>query len=121
MIHNGTLSRIRQRRSGSVVSSTTPAKPKAERATESAACVAERSGAIKNEKHQRSGQTAPRGALYNDELLRPVQAAMLLNVTPRCLQDWRLKGAGPRFIRMSPKLVQYRRSDLEKFIEESAA
>jgi predicted DNA-binding transcriptional regulator AlpA len=46
---------------------------------------------------------------------------MLLNVTRRCLQDWRLKGTGPRFIRMTPKLVQYRRSDLEKFIEERAA
>jgi hypothetical protein len=57
----------------------------------------------------------------NDELLRPAEAARLLNVTPRCLQDWRLKGTGPRFIRMTPKLVQYRRSDLEKFIEESAA
>jgi helix-turn-helix protein len=66
---------------------------------------------------QRRGITA----FPSDELLRPVQAAMLLNVTPRCLQDWRLKGIGPRFIRMTPKLVQYRRSDLEKFIEESAA
>ncbi len=56
-----------------------------------------------------------------DELLRPAEAARLLNVTPRCLQDWRLKGIGPRFIRMTPKLVQYRRSELEKFIEESAA
>ena len=32
-----------------------------------------------------------------------------------------MKGIGPRFIRMTPKLVQYRRSDLEKFIEENAA
>ena len=66
-------------------------------------------------------QRRPVKVVPSDELLRPAQAAALLNVTPRCLQDWRLKGTGPRFIRMTPKLVQYRRSDLEKFIEESAA
>ena len=66
-------------------------------------------------------QRRPVRVVPSDELLRPVQAAVLLNVTPRCLQDWRLKGTGPRFIRMTPKLVQYRRSDLEKFIEERAA
>jgi helix-turn-helix protein len=69
----------------------------------------------------RTRQRRPVRVFPSDELLRPAQAAMLLNVTPRCLQDWRLKGTGPRFIRMTPKLVQYRRSDLEKFIEESAA
>jgi hypothetical protein len=85
---------------------------------ESAACAQRPNGAIQDE--DRAGGSAS-CVQSQDELLRPAQAARLLNVTPRCLQDWRLKGAGPRFIRMSPKLVHYRRSDLETFIRESAA
>jgi hypothetical protein len=92
MIHNRTLSRMRQRRPGGVVPSATAGDG-------------------------RDGEARPNDAQYDDQLLRPAEAARLLNVTPRCLQDWRLKGIGPRFIRMSPKLVQYRRSDLEKFID----
>jgi hypothetical protein len=90
MAHNGTLSRIRQRRRNRIVPSTGGAK--------------------------RTEQTSPPRAQYDDELLRPAEAARLLNLTPRCLQDWRLKGIGPRFSRMTPKLVQYRRSGLEEFI-----
>jgi hypothetical protein len=88
---------------------------------ESATCAQRPQGAIQDE--DPAGGSAP-CVQSQDELLRPAQAAQaarLLNVTPRCLQDWRLKGAGPRFIRMSPKLVHYRRSDLETFIRESAA
>lgn len=114
MTHNHTLSRTRQRRRIRVVPNqrseaerATPGGAQRGRAAESAACVQNEAPAKRLQSH--------------DELLRPLQAAILLNVTPRCLQAWRLKGTGPRFIRMTPKLVQYRRSDLEKFIEESAA
>ncbi len=149
MAHNVTLSRTKQRRRIAVVpnqrNEAQPSTPggaqtlgetqwsrahqrsAAERANEparcvqgkeSAACAQRPNGAIQDE--DRAGGSAS-CVQSQDELLRPAQAARLLNVTPRCLQDWRLKGAGPRFIRMSPKLVHYRRSDLENFIRESAA
>ncbi len=149
MAHNVTLSRTKQRRRIAVVpnqrNEAEPSTPggaqtlgetqwsrahqrsAAERANEparcvqgkeSAACAQRPNGAIQDE--DRAGGSAS-CVQSQDELLRPAQAARLLNVTPRCLQDWRLKGAGPRFIRMSPKLVHYRRSDLENFIRESAA
>ena len=149
MAHNVTLSRTKQRRRIAVVpnqrNEAQPSTPggaqtlgetqwsrahqrsAAERANEparcvqgkeSAACAQRPNGAIQDE--DRAGGSAS-CVQSQDELLRPAQAARLLNVTPRCLQDWRLKGAGPRFIRMSPKLVHYRRSDLENFIRESVA
>lgn len=149
MAHNGTLSRTRQRRRITVVpnqrNEAEPSTPggaqtpretqcgqarqrsAAERANDSARCLQSKDsatcaqrpqGAIQDE--DRAGGSA-RCVQSQDQLLRPAEAARLLNVTPRCLQDWRSKGAGPRFIRMSPKLVHYRRSDLETFIRESAA
>src|SRR5229473_3110158 len=148
MAHKGTLSRTRQRRRITVVpnqrneaepstpsGAQTPGETQWSRAhprsaavraneparcvqgKESAACAQRPNGAIQDE--DRAGGSAS-CVQSQDALLRPAQAARLLNVTPRCLQDWRLKGAGPRFIRMSPKLVHYRRSDLENFIRKSA-
>src|SRR6266852_6479655 len=149
MAHNVTLSRTRQRRRITVVpnqrneaepdapgGAQTPGatqwsrahqRSAAERANDSARCVQSKESATCAQRpkdaiqdEDPAGEPA-RCIQSQDALLRPAQAARLLNVTPRCLQDWRLKGAGPRFIRMSPKLVHYRRSDLENFIRESAA
>jgi predicted DNA-binding transcriptional regulator AlpA len=33
------------------------------------------------------------------------------------LRLWRAEGAGPRFFRAGEKLIRYRRSDLDKWIE----
>ena len=50
-------------------------------------------------------------------LLTEGQAAELLNVSNRTLQAWRLRGGGPRFVRLSGRAVRYRNSDLATFIE----
>lgn len=55
----------------------------------------------------------------NSELLAPRAAAQFLGITPRTLKDWRLKGTGPRFHRLSDRTVRYRRSDLEAFITDA--
>ena len=46
------------------------------------------------------------------------QAAELLGLSPRCLEDWRLRGVGPRYIRMSPRAVRYRPRELARWIAE---
>ncbi len=48
-------------------------------------------------------------------LLTEVQAADFLNVSPRTLQTWRLRGGGPSFVKMG-KSVRYRSVDLDAFI-----
>ena len=53
-----------------------------------------------------------------ESLLTERQASALLGVTIRCLQAWRYRGGGPRFIKISNRCVRYRPSDLQQFIED---
>src|SRR4051794_38724568 len=50
-----------------------------------------------------------------DTLLTEVQAADFLNLSVRTLQAWRIKIAGPRFVRAG-RAIRYRRSDLIAWI-----
>lgn len=53
-------------------------------------------------------------APYNtqDVLLTEQQAATLMNVNPRTLQKWRVKGGGPLFVRISRRCIRYRPKDI---------
>ncbi len=46
------------------------------------------------------------------------EAASLLCYSVRGLQNWRHRGGGPRFVKVSARSVRYRRSDLLAWIEE---
>ncbi len=50
-----------------------------------------------------------------DSLLSTAEAAAVLGVPHRTLEGWRLRGTGPRFVRM-PRAVRYRRSDLDAWV-----
>jgi excisionase family DNA binding protein len=50
-------------------------------------------------------------------LLCPKQAARYLGASHRTLEDWRLNGAGPRFIKMG-RLIRYRREHLDEFVDQ---
>jgi predicted DNA-binding transcriptional regulator AlpA len=52
-----------------------------------------------------------------DSLIRQDQAALMLGVSNRCLENWRYRGGGPSWIRISARCIRYRRSDLVRFIE----
>lgn len=47
-----------------------------------------------------------------DSLIREEDAAAFLKFTPRALQDWRKRGSGPPFLRISKRAIRYRRGDL---------
>ena len=51
-----------------------------------------------------------------DSLVTEVQAAKFLNISIRTLQAWRIKLAGPRFVRVG-RAIRYRHSDLIAWIE----
>jgi excisionase family DNA binding protein len=53
----------------------------------------------------------------SDALLDSKQAAEYLNVAVKTLQNLRWKGGGPRFIKLGERLVRYRKSDLDQFVE----
>ncbi len=48
------------------------------------------------------------------------EAAQILGLRPRTLQDWRFRGKGPRYLSYSGRAVRYRISDLALFMESHA-
>ena len=51
-------------------------------------------------------------------ILRQEEAAALLRVGTRCMENWRHRGEGPKFVRVSGRCIRYRISDLTQFIDE---
>lgn len=45
------------------------------------------------------------------------QAASILCYSVRALQNWRHRGGGPKFIRVSSRSIRYRRRDLMDWID----
>lgn len=52
------------------------------------------------------------------ELMDEGQAAVVLKVSPRTLQAWRVRGCGPTFIKVG-RLVRYRLKDLQELVNEN--
>jgi predicted DNA-binding transcriptional regulator AlpA len=50
-------------------------------------------------------------------LLTEVQVSEQLQVSLACLRRWRLRGEGPRYLKVGP-LVRYRTEDIEGWIAE---
>ena len=55
---------------------------------------------------------------YLDRLIDEGEAAGFLDHKVKTLQDWRVNGRGPKFIRISARSIKYRRRDLIQFAEE---
>jgi excisionase family DNA binding protein len=51
------------------------------------------------------------------ELLTTEQTAKLLGLKPTTLEHWRIVRKGPAFVRVGPRCIRYRRSDLEEWVE----
>jgi predicted DNA-binding transcriptional regulator AlpA len=49
--------------------------------------------------------------------LTPVQAAQYVGVSTAVLRLWRSHGMGPQHFRAGEKLIRYRRTDLDRWIE----
>jgi hypothetical protein len=52
-------------------------------------------------------------------LISSREAAELLSLHPTTLQQWRLMGIGPAWVRVGTNRIRYRVSDLVKFVEEN--
>jgi predicted DNA-binding transcriptional regulator AlpA len=49
---------------------------------------------------------------YLDRLINEQEAAEFLGYTIRALQNWRVRGGGPRFVKVSGRSIRYRRRHL---------
>src|SRR5690348_5150152 len=56
-----------------------------------------------------------RAATLNKLLFAESEAAVVLGVSPEALKVWRREGRGPRWVRVSEKLVRYHLDDLREF------
>lgn len=54
---------------------------------------------------------------YLDQLVCEKEAAAILGYTVRALQNWRLRGGGPLFVKVSARSIRYRRRDLNAWVE----
>ena len=54
---------------------------------------------------------------YWHGLITEREAAAFLGFTVRCLQNWRSRGGGPRYIKIHGRCIRYRRVDLRGFAE----
>ena len=74
---------------------------------------------LKNRKNKTSsGDQQPEILDDPDRLINEKTAAKFLGVTQRTLQNWRLKGGGPKYIRISARCIRYRKRDLIIFADE---
>src|SRR5206468_6721620 len=66
----------------------------------------------------RKEPSAPqRRTRMTDDLLDQRQAAARLGLpSARTLEAWRCRGYGPPFLRLSPRLVRYRASDIDQWL-----
>ena len=54
---------------------------------------------------------------YVDRLITEIEAADFLGYSIRALQNWRVRGGGPRFVKVSSRSIRYRRRELNEWIE----
>lgn len=59
--------------------------------------------------------TKPDGA---PELLTTKEAAAYLHVPVPTLNAWRLKGTGPAYVQLGPRIFKYDLRDLQAFLEQ---
>ncbi|MBF0169331.1 MAG: helix-turn-helix domain-containing protein [Alphaproteobacteria bacterium] len=55
---------------------------------------------------------------YLDGLIPENEAADFLAHSVRSLQNWRVRGGGPQYVRVSRRSIRYRRRDLIAWAEE---
>jgi predicted DNA-binding transcriptional regulator AlpA len=54
---------------------------------------------------------------HNVRLTKEDEAATFIGYSTRALQNWRLRGNGPKFIKVSARSIRYRRQDLIAWAE----
>ncbi|MGE0724344.1 MAG: helix-turn-helix transcriptional regulator [Alphaproteobacteria bacterium] len=57
-------------------------------------------------------------ASHDDKILTAEETAAYLRTTERTLQDWRLDGTGPQFIRIGHRSIRYRKSAVDAWLRD---
>jgi predicted DNA-binding transcriptional regulator AlpA len=68
---------------------------------------------------KRGSRNSERPTVDREPLVDPEAVATYLNLFVKTLENWRGKGEGPRFIRVSPQCVRYRWSDVDAWLDQN--
>jgi predicted DNA-binding transcriptional regulator AlpA len=60
----------------------------------------------------------PEDDLGKNSLLTEKQISRLMGFSVRTLQAWRVRGGGPRFVKISARCVRYRQDDLDSWVAD---
>jgi len=66
---------------------------------------------------QHMSENLARDPDYLDRMINEKEAAHFAGYTIRALQNWRVRGGGPKFVKVSERSVRYRRRDLIEWAE----
>lgn len=55
----------------------------------------------------------------NDQMMSPKQLGEMLGMNTKALRYWRSRGEGPRYFKLSPNVVRYRRADVEAWLSNA--
>lgn len=66
---------------------------------------------------QHLSENLARDADYLDRMIDEREAAEFTGYTIRALQNWRVRGGGPKFIKVSGRSIRYRRRELMEWAE----
>ena len=64
--------------------------------------------------HHQTAKTSPD---YYTQLINEKEASVYIGHSVRALQNWRVRGGGPKFAKISARSIRYRRCDLDQWIE----
>ena len=59
-----------------------------------------------------TAESAPFAPDHLDRLIDEFEAAEFLGYSVRALRNWRVRGGGPRYVKVSARSIRYRRRDL---------
>jgi predicted DNA-binding transcriptional regulator AlpA len=59
-----------------------------------------------------------RAALVEKRMLTDIEVAARLGVSPFTVRSWRLKGVGPKFLKMG-RAVRYRPEDVDEYVRQA--
>jgi hypothetical protein len=69
---------------------------------------------------KRAVEVAAQPVVIPDDLLSTTQVAGWLDVSPQFLETARHRGYGPKYLRLSPRRIRYRRQDVLNWLSERA-
>ena len=67
---------------------------------------------------RRADAIAAQGTGHDDDLLATKEVADWLSISVQWLEIGRLRGYGPRYVRIGPRHIRYRRSDVIAWLSE---